>query len=138
MKTKYILLGSSTQGLYGVFVFSGDIILFVSSKRRRIGQESLQLFLFLFPLQHMKRPALQNKQAGDLRMAFWARKACGTFEKRAPGIIFISGESTLRLYILFCILFQCSNRRNLLQRLPIKIICICHFFFVCFAFVLLF
>ena len=33
----------------------------------------------------MKRPALQNKQAGVLRMAFRARKAFGTFEKRAPG-----------------------------------------------------
>ena len=47
--------------------------------------ETLQLFLFLFPLRHMKRPALQNKQAGVLRMAFRARKDFGTFEKRAPG-----------------------------------------------------
>ena len=46
--------------------------------------ETLQLFLFLSPLQHMKRPALQNKQAGVLRMAFRARKAFGSFEKRAP------------------------------------------------------
>ena len=43
---------------------------------------TLQLFLFLFPLQHMKRPPLQNKQAGVLRMASRARKA---FKKRAPG-----------------------------------------------------
>ena len=34
----------------------------------------------------MKRPALQNKQAGVLRMAFRARKDFGTFEKRAPGV----------------------------------------------------
>ena len=34
----------------------------------------------------MKRPALQNKQARVLRMAFQARKAFGTFEKRAPGV----------------------------------------------------
>ena len=47
--------------------------------------ETLQLFLFLFPLRHMKRPALQNKQAGVLRMAFRARKDFGTFEKQAPG-----------------------------------------------------
>ena len=47
--------------------------------------ETLQLLLFLFPLRHMKRPALQNKQTGVLRMAFRARKAFGTFEKRAPG-----------------------------------------------------
>ena len=33
----------------------------------------------------MKRPALQNKQLGVLRMAFRARKVFGTFEKRAPG-----------------------------------------------------
>ena len=46
--------------------------------------ETLQLFLFLFPLRHMKRPALQNKQAGVLRMTFRARKDFGTFEKRAP------------------------------------------------------
>ena len=44
----------------------------------------MQLFLFLFSLQHMKRPALQNKQVGVLRMAFRARKVLGTFEKRAP------------------------------------------------------
>ena len=48
--------------------------------------ETLQLFLFLFPLQHMKRPALQNKQVAVLRMAFRARKVLGTFEKRAPGV----------------------------------------------------
>ena len=44
----------------------------------------MQLFLFLFPLQHMKRPALHNKQVGVLRMAFRARKVFGTFVKRAP------------------------------------------------------
>ena len=33
----------------------------------------------------MKRQVLQNKQAGVLRMAFRARKAFGTFEKRAHG-----------------------------------------------------
>ena len=35
----------------------------------------------------MKRPALQNKQVVLLRMAFRARKALGTFEKRAPGFL---------------------------------------------------
>ena len=30
----------------------------------------MQLFSFLFPLQHIKRLALQNKQVGVLRMAF--------------------------------------------------------------------
>ena len=47
--------------------------------------ETLQLFLFLFPLQHMKRPALQNKQVVLLRMAFRVRKLLGTFEKQGPG-----------------------------------------------------
>ena len=44
----------------------------------------MPLFLFLFPLQHMKRPALHNKQVGVLRMAFRARKVFRTFEIRAP------------------------------------------------------
>ena len=47
--------------------------------------ETLQLFLFLFSLQHIKRPALQNKQFVVLRMAFRARKVLGNSEKRAPG-----------------------------------------------------
>ena len=36
-------------------------------------------FNFL-PLQHMKRPALQNKRVGVLGMAFRARKVSGSFE----------------------------------------------------------
>ena len=52
----------------------------------------MQLFLFLFLLQHIKRPALQNKQVVVLRMAFWARKVLGTFEKRAPGRLEDSGR----------------------------------------------
>ena len=36
----------------------------------------------------MKRPALQNKQVGVLRMAFRVRKVFGTFEKRAPVLTF--------------------------------------------------
>ena len=35
----------------------------------------------------MKRPALQNKRVGVLRMALRAWKVFGTFEKRAPGVI---------------------------------------------------
>ena len=58
---------------------SGDVILFVSQN------ETLQLFLFLFLLQHMKRPALQNRQVALLRMAFRARNVLGTFEKQGPG-----------------------------------------------------
>ena len=48
-------------------------------------RETLQLFQFLFILQHMKRPVLQNKRDGVLRMAFRVRKDFGTIEKRAPG-----------------------------------------------------
>ena len=50
----------------------------------------MQLFLFLFPLERIKRPALQNKQVVVLRMAFRARKGLGPFEKRAPGLDNIS------------------------------------------------
>ena len=45
--------------------------------------KALQLFLFLFPLQRLKRPALQNKQVVLLRMA---REVLGTFEKRAQAL----------------------------------------------------
>ena len=37
-------------------------------------------------MQHMKRPALQNKRVGVLRMAFRACKVFGSFEKRTPGV----------------------------------------------------
>ena len=45
----------------------------------------MQLFLFLLPLQHTVRPALQNKRVRVLRMALRARKVSGSFEKRPPG-----------------------------------------------------
>ena len=56
----------------------GDIILFVSSKRRRLEARN---FAVIFILQHMKRPALHNKQIVVLRMAFRARKVLGTFRE---------------------------------------------------------
>jgi len=63
---------------------SGDIILFFS-KRRRPKHETLQLSSFLFLLQrHMKRPALQNKQAVILRMAFSGPKSSGDFRETGP------------------------------------------------------
>ena len=46
----------------------------------------MQLLSFLFPVQHMKRPPLQNKPFQVLRMAFRAQKFFRTFEKRAPGL----------------------------------------------------
>jgi len=80
----------------------------------------LQLFLFLLPLQHMKRQALQNKQDVLLRMAFRARKVLGNFEKRAPDlngnrtfflnpctfpmgtrIVAMLGSATCQIFILF-------------------------------------
>jgi len=64
--------------------FSDDIILFVSSKRRRSETRNFAVTLFFFPLQIKKRSSLQNKRAGVLRKAFQARKIFGTFEKRAP------------------------------------------------------
>ena len=56
---------------------SGEIILFVSSKRWRLEARNFAVFLFLFPLQHVNRSALQNKQVVILRMAFRARKVSG-------------------------------------------------------------
>jgi len=48
-------------------------------------------FNFLLPLQHMKRPALQNKWVGFLPIAFRAQKDVGTFEKGAPDYCEIEG-----------------------------------------------
>ena len=45
---------------------SGDIILFVSSNEGVSRHEALQLFQFLFPVQHINGPALQKKQVGVL------------------------------------------------------------------------
>ena len=78
---------------------SGDTILFVSSKRRRL--EARKLFLFLFPLQHMKRQALQNKQVIVLRLAFRARKVVGTFEKRAPGPLKLCPQGLFSSFLTF-------------------------------------
>ena len=43
--------------------------------------ESLQLLSFLFPFLQMKRPTLQIKRVGVVRMAFRARKVFGTFRE---------------------------------------------------------
>ena len=56
---------------------------FVSSKRKRLEERNFIVYA-VFPLQHMKRPALQIKCVRVLRMAFRARKVFGIFEKRAP------------------------------------------------------
>ena len=62
--------------------------------------------LFLFPLQHMKRPALHIKQVGVLRIAFRARKVFGTFEKRALKNLGLNGTRTQTSALLV----QCSTR----------------------------
>ena len=67
---------------------TGGIIFVVSSKRRRLEARNFAVIFILFPLQHMKRPGLQNKQVVVLRMAFRARKVFGTLEKRAPVVLY--------------------------------------------------
>ena len=62
----------------------------------------MPLFLFLFPLQHVKRSALQNKQVVILRIAFRARKVLRTFEKRAQGVRFSKDPKTLRARKAIC------------------------------------
>ena len=61
---------------------SGDRILFVSSKLRRLEARNFAVIFILFPLQHTKRPDLQNKQVRVLRMAFRARKVSGLSRNR--------------------------------------------------------
>ena len=73
--------------------FSGDIVLLVSSKPRRLEARTLHLFSFLFPLQHMKRLTLQSKWVAVLRMAFRARKVFGTFQKQAPDLLMLRVSS---------------------------------------------
>ena len=66
---------------------SGDIVLFVSSKRRRLEVRNFAvIFIFIpFTTYEKKKTALQNKEVGVLGMAFRTGKVFGTFEKRAPG-----------------------------------------------------
>ena len=45
----------------------GDIIVFTSTKRKRLEARNFAVILIFSPLQHMKRPALQNKRVGVLR-----------------------------------------------------------------------
>ena len=59
---------------------SGDIILFVSSKRRC--SVSVILMFIPFTTYEKKRPASQSKRVGVSRMAFRARKVFESFEKR--------------------------------------------------------
>ena len=78
----------------------------------------MQLFLFLFRLQHIKRSALQNKQVVVLRMAFRARKVLWTFEKRAPAFktVFVSKAACSIQSSLIYLFFLPENYSNQLQR----------------------
>jgi len=60
-----------------------------------------QLFKFLFPSQHIKRPPLQNKRVGVLRMAFRIRKVFDSFEKHTPDHVISKPESIKKIQIQF-------------------------------------
>ena len=77
----------------------------------------MQLFKFLFPLQHMKRPASQKKQVGVLRMAFRVRKVFGTFEKRAPGPKTSSANKALTSWVKSDAFRTFFNRKELVANL---------------------
>ena len=62
----------------------------------------------------MKRPALQNKRVGVLRMAFRARKVFGILEKRAPGLeIFLMRGEHPTIIIIIIIIVPCSLRTDI-------------------------
>ena len=64
---------------------SGDTILFVSSKQRRLEERNFEVIFVFIPFTTYETTSnKQNKQVVLLRMAFRARKVLGTFEKRAP------------------------------------------------------
>ena len=58
--------------------------IYLNQVRYELEKWSLHL-LGNLPLQHIKRPALKNKQVVVLRIALRARKVLGTFEKRTAG-----------------------------------------------------
>ena len=62
--------------------------LYIFKTKASRGTKLCSYFYFLFPLERIKRPALQNKQVVVLRMAFRTRKVLGPFEKRSPGARF--------------------------------------------------
>ena len=63
---------------------SGDMILFVSSKRRRLETRNFAVILIFNPFATYEKTASQNERVAVLRMAFRARNVFGTFKKRAP------------------------------------------------------
>ena len=83
---------------------SGDIILFVSSKRRRLKARNFAVIFIFISSTTKKRPALQNKQVVVFRMAFRARKVLGTFEKLSPGLVMVIkfGHHMLELTAKVC------------------------------------
>ena len=64
---------SKVPKVFGHVLGDNSLCLF----KPKASRDTLQLSLFWFPLQHMRRTALQNKQVGVLRMASRARKFFG-------------------------------------------------------------
>jgi len=71
-------------------------ILFLSVKQSCLEGQNFEVVLIFFPLQHMKRLALQNKWVGVLQMAFQAWKVLRTFKKHAT----LLAEPSLTVHIL--------------------------------------
>ena len=64
---------------------SGDIVLFVFSKRRRLRARNLAVILIFLPFTTYEKTSFPNERVGVLGTAFRARKVFGAFEKRATG-----------------------------------------------------
>ena len=74
----------------------GDIILFVSSKRRRLEARNFAVIFTFIPFTSYEKTSFTNRQVVDLRVAFRVREVLGTFEKRAPGTRFSKVPRTFR------------------------------------------
>ena len=63
---------------------SGEIIIFVSSKRRRLEARNFTVIYFSILLQRIKRPLLQNKRVG---VGFSGPKSFRDFRKTGPSAV---------------------------------------------------
>ena len=83
---------------------SGDTFSLYLQNEGVLRHKIFHLFEFLFPLQHMERPALQNERVGVIRMAFRAQRVFGTFEKRTP-------DSVMKQLVLhFSLTFEANKK----------------------------
>ena len=64
---------------------SGDIILFVSSKLRRLGARNFAVTFIFIPFITYERPALQNKQVGVYEWLFGPEKFSGPSRNGSRG-----------------------------------------------------